>query len=170
MPEPSRELSPVAIVMGVSGSGKSTLGRALAAHLGWAFIESDDFHSAANRAKMAAGQPLDNSDRRDWIAALTESVRMRREPCVVSCSALNPVVRHWIADGLSFAPAYIHLDGPAALLQERLVARRGHFFDPALLDSQIDALEPPGDATRIDIALPTEQQLRLALAALASVS
>ena len=170
MPEPLRELSPVAIVMGVSGSGKSTLGRALAARLGWAFIEGDDFHSAANTAKMAAGQPLDNADRRDWITALTQSVRMRREPCIVSCSALNAVVRDWIADGLSFAPAYILLDGPAALLQERLVARRDHFFDPALLDSQIDALERPDDATRIDIALPTEQQLRLALAALASVS
>ena len=88
MPEPLSELPPVAIVMGVSGSGKSTLGRALAAQLGWAFIEGDDFHSAAN----------------------------------------------------------------------------------ALLDSQIDALERPDDATRIDIALPTEAQLRLAVAALASLS
>ena len=170
MPETLRELSPVAIVMGVSGSGKSTLGRALAAHLGWTFIEGDDFHSTANTAKMAAGLPLDNSDRQDWIAALTEFVRMRGGPCVVSCSALNTVVRDWITDGLSIAPAYILLDGPAALLQERLVARRGHFFDPALLDSQIDALEPPDNATFIDIALPTEAQLRLALAALASVA
>lgn len=93
MPETRRELSPVAIVMGVSGSGKTTLSRAPAAHLGWAFIEGDDFHSAANTAKLTAGQPLDNSDRRDWIAVLTEFVRMRREPSVVSCCALNAVVR-----------------------------------------------------------------------------
>ena len=170
MPEPSSELFPVAIVMGVSGSGKTTLGRALAAHLEWPFIEGDDFHSTANTAKMAAGQPLDNADRRDWIAELTLCVRMRRAPCVVSCSALNAVVRDWIADGLGIVPAYILLDGSAALLRERLVARRGHFFDPALLDSQIAALEPPRDATRIDVALPTEQQLRLALTALASGS
>ncbi|MBU2604733.1 MAG: hypothetical protein KKC43_02430 [Alphaproteobacteria bacterium] len=75
-----------------------------------------------------------------------------------------------IADGLGVAPSCILLDGPAALLQERLVALRGHFFELALLGSQIDALEPPGDATRIDIAPPTEAQLRLALAGLASVS
>ncbi|KCZ94114.1 gluconokinase [Hyphomonas johnsonii] len=170
MPEPEHELCPVVVIMGVAGSGKTTLARALAAHLGWTFIEGDDFHSAANSAKMAAGQPLDNSDRRDWISALTKFIRTRREPCIVSCSALNAVVRGWIADGLGHAPAYILLDGPAALLQERLTARRGHFFDPALLGSQSATLEPPDEAHRIDISLPTQEQLRLAIAALAAVS
>ncbi len=32
-------------VMGVSGCGKTTLGQALAARLGVAFVEGDDFHS-----------------------------------------------------------------------------------------------------------------------------
>ena len=33
------------IIMGVSGAGKSTLGLALAAHLGWTFLDADDFHT-----------------------------------------------------------------------------------------------------------------------------
>lgn len=166
MPSLLRQPCPVVIVMGVAGSGKTTLARALAEHLGRRFIEGDDFHSAANKAKMAAGQPLDNSDRRDWIAALTAAARTGDGPSVIACSALNALVRSWIADGVGDSPAYIFLDGPADLLKERIVARAGHFFDPALLGSQLAALEAPDDATRIDIALPTDEQLRLALAAL----
>ena len=41
----------VIIVMGVSGSGKTAVGRALAERLGAAFIDADDHHSAANKAK-----------------------------------------------------------------------------------------------------------------------
>jgi gluconokinase len=54
----------VIVVMGVSGSGKSTLAAELVRRTGWAFAEADDFHSAANVAKMAAGRPLTDADRR----------------------------------------------------------------------------------------------------------
>ncbi|MFN7179507.1 gluconokinase [Hyphomonas sp.] len=154
------------IVMGVAGSGKTTLARALAAHLSRPFIEGDEFHSAANKGRMAAGQPLTNADRECWIAALTTAVRTRNEPCIIACSALNPVVRGWIEAGLGHAPAYLLLHGPADLLRERLSRRQGHFFDPTLLTSQLETLDPPTHATRIDIALTTDDQLRFALAAL----
>lgn len=166
MPDPSSDPCPAVIVMGVAGSGKTTLARALAGHLHRAFIEGDDFHSKGNKAKMAAGLPLDNDDRRDWIAALTGAIRARGEPCIVSCSALNSVVRDWIAGGLGHAPLYILLHGPAALLDERLRARTGHYFGPALLGSQLAALDPPPGAVRIDIALPADEQLSVALKAL----
>jgi gluconokinase len=55
------------VVMGVAGSGKSTVGQILARRLGWAFAEADDFHSAANVAKMASGTPLTDEDRRPWL-------------------------------------------------------------------------------------------------------
>ena len=154
------------IVMGVAGSGKTTLARALAAHLSRPFIEGDEFHSAANKAKMAAGQPLTNADREGWIAALTEAVRAKTETCIVACSALNPTVRGWIETGLGHAPGYILLHGTPDLLRERLASRHGHFFDPALLTSQLAALDPPATAIKIDIALSTDDQLRRALAAL----
>ena len=53
--------------MGVSGSGKSTVGAALAHQLGVPFADADAFHPAANVAKMAAGMPLDDDDRRPWL-------------------------------------------------------------------------------------------------------
>jgi len=45
---------PRIVVMGVSGSGKTTIGRPLAARLGLAYADADDFHPDANVAKMRA--------------------------------------------------------------------------------------------------------------------
>ena len=46
------------VVMGVAGSGKTTIGTALAERLGLPFADADDFHPAANVAKMRGGEPL----------------------------------------------------------------------------------------------------------------
>ena len=58
------------VVMGVSGCGKSEMGRRLADALGIAYAEGDDDHPPANVAKMAAGTPLTDIDRRDWLLLL----------------------------------------------------------------------------------------------------
>ena len=58
------------IVMGVSGCGKTTIGKALAQRLGWRFADGDSFHPAANIAKMSAGAPLTDDDRRPWLEAI----------------------------------------------------------------------------------------------------
>ena len=58
------------IIMGVSGAGKSTLGVALAQALGWQFLDADDFHTDAAKAKIASGQTLDETDRAGWLAAI----------------------------------------------------------------------------------------------------
>ena len=60
----------ILILMGVSGTGKTTLGEMLAADTGWPFLDGDDFHPAANKAKMASGVPLTDEDRAPWLVIL----------------------------------------------------------------------------------------------------
>ena len=56
--------------MGVAGSGKTTVGAALAAALGWRFVDADDHHSPESVAKMARGEPLNDGDRWPWLDRL----------------------------------------------------------------------------------------------------
>src|SRR5688572_4581101 len=84
-------------VMGVSGAGKTTVGTLLAREIGATFIDGDDLHPAANVAKMAAGQPLDDKDRKPWLEAIGEEFRRGKEkPLVVACSALKKSYREII--------------------------------------------------------------------------
>ena len=136
---------PVVVVMGVSGSGKSTFGRRLAQRLALPFYDGDDDHPTANIEKMARGEPLDDTDRRPWLARL----RRRIEDCltqggaaVIACSALKAKYRQSLIGGLDDV-RLIHLDGSRELLEQRLSERRSHFFRPELLDSQLATLEPP---------------------------
>ncbi len=132
--------------MGVSGSGKTTIGEALARRLGWLFADADTFHPPENIAKMSAGHPLDDNDRAPWLAAIGARIdqwRGRGESGVVTCSALKRRYRDVIV-GNRPDVRLVHLDGGRELIAGRLGGRQGHFMPSALLDSQFEALEPPG--------------------------
>ena len=142
----------VILLMGVSGAGKTTLGQALAAELGWAFEDADAYHADAARAKMGRGEGLTDADRAPWLDRLASLIQTRRTegpPTVLACSALRAAYRTRLgaeADGV----AVVWLDVPRAILADRLASRAGHYAGPALLDSQLDTLEPPGDVLRLD--------------------
>lgn len=147
------------LIMGVSGCGKTTVGKQLAEKTGAVFLDADDFHPAANLAKMAAGQPLTDEDRQSWLAALAEKIRAlteKDEPFVLACSALREIYRQQL---LAACPEMkiIHLHGSRELLLERMQKRQGHFMPASLLDSQLATLEPPGSALTLDIELPPEE-------------
>jgi carbohydrate kinase (thermoresistant glucokinase family) len=128
--------------MGVSGSGKSTVGAALAAALGIDFIDGDDLHSEANRAKMASGVPLTDEDRLPWLAAVGQALHSQPGAGpVVACSALRVVYRDALRSAAPDA-VFLHLAAGADLLRARMVHRENHFMPPALLASQLGTLEP----------------------------
>ncbi len=156
------------VVMGVSGCGKSTTGEALAAHLGWPFVEGDSFHPEANVAKMRAGIPLDDDDRAPWLRALAAEIGRNEalgQSSVIGCSSLKRAYRDILREG---APRvrFLHVHGARALLESRLSHREGHFFPAKLLDSQLATLEPLAadeDGVVVDMALSVEDQVRQAL-------
>jgi carbohydrate kinase (thermoresistant glucokinase family) len=139
------ERPPVVVLMGVTGSGKSTVGGLLAGGLGWDLGEGDDLHPAENLAKMAAGHPLTDEDRRPWLARvrawIDEHIAAGR-PGVITCSALKRAYRDVLRDP---HVVFVHLAAPGELLAGRLAARHGHFMPAQLLDSQLADLELPGD-------------------------
>ena len=137
--------------MGVSGAGKTTIGAALAERLGVAFVDADDFHSAANRAKLAAGTPLTDADRAPWLDAIHAELGRHPGGWVLACSALKQVYRDVLLAGFDDARVVL-LTGSRAVLAERLRSRLGHFANPAILESQLETLERPDDAMVIDVS------------------
>ena len=149
----------VLVLMGVSGSGKTTVGKVLAGELGWTFVEADEFHSAANVAKMRAGIPLTDADRRPWLDALR--VRIDRactegENVVLACSALKHAYQDYLERDDPACVHYIYLYGSEELIRKRLTERQGHFMNPRLLQSQFETLEPPAEALRVDVSPPPD--------------
>jgi gluconokinase len=133
------------VVMGVSGCGKSTLGQALADALGWRFVEGDTLHPPANVAKMAAGVPLDDDDRRPFLEAVAGAIAA--EPgrgVVAACSALKRRYRDLLRAQGGRAMFVLPMLGRAAL-ESRMKTRTGHFMPASLLDSQLAALELPAE-------------------------
>jgi gluconokinase len=131
--------------MGVSGSGKSTIAEALARRLDWRYEDGDAFHPPSNIAKMKAGHPLNDDDRRPWlqaIAAEIDRVSAADGRIIIACSALKRSYRDVLVHGRNDV-RIIFLDGSRELIAQRLKNRKGHFMPPELLDSQFKALEIP---------------------------
>lgn len=134
----------ILVLGGVSGSGKSRVGRRLAELTGGTFFDGDDFHPPANKEKMRRQQPLTDEDRRPWLESMARLIRDRLESpesTILACSALKPEYR-----AILRVDPKVHialLDVPREALALRLASRKGHFFPPELLDSQLRTLVRP---------------------------
>jgi carbohydrate kinase (thermoresistant glucokinase family) len=169
-------VEPLAIVvMGVSGCGKSTVGELLATRLQSDFLDADDLHPAANKAKMAGGTPLTDEDRWPWLAVVGAAMKAETDAgrsIVMACSALRHVYRDALRAAAAGPVFFVHLHGTRELLESRLGARHGHFMPSSLLDSQLATLEPLGADERgvvLDIADNPESLVADAVAAVRGV-
>lgn len=145
------------VVMGVSGSGKSTVGAALAQRLRVPFADADDFHPEANIAKMTAGHPLNDEDRRPWLDALGAWLADHSDGAVMSCSALKHAYRDQLR---AHCPTtqFLHLAGTPEVIGRRQASRPGHFMPASLLASQFETLEPLG-ADENGITIDVDQDI-----------
>ena len=149
------------VVMGVSGSGKTTVGERLAERLGVVFVDGDDLHTPAARAKMGSGLPLDDADRWPWLdriaAALADPAASGG--AVVACSALKRAYRNRLRAGVGPTLRFVYLDADRDLMRARVAGRRDHYMPASLVDSQFAAIEPPvGERDVIAIAADADLQ------------
>jgi gluconokinase len=158
------------VVMGVAGSGKTTVGEGIARHYGVPFRDADEFHPAANIAKMSSGTPLNDDDRWPWLDAIGKAIHDAAPGrIVIACSALKRVYRERITKAAGRPVRFVYLDGTLETLRQRIGNRRGHFMPPSLLDSQLATLEKPAadeNAITVSIELPADRVVAMALSAL----
>ena len=135
----------IIVVMGVSGSGKTTVGKALASALEIPFYDADDFHPQDNIVKMEQGIPLQDLDREFWLETLSKNLTQWEAAtgAVLACSALKEMYRTALNSGVNNDITWVYLYGRSELIKERMAGRRGHYFKPELLDSQLADLETP---------------------------
>ena len=149
------------VVMGVAGSGKTTVGIAVADELDLAFVDGDSLHPPANVAKMSAGEPLDDDDRRPWLAAVLDQL-CRSDGIVVACSALKRSYRDVVRQASGTRFVFLDLDADQAV--DRAARRAGHFMGPSMIASQFASLERPDrtetDIVHIDARQPVELVVR----------
>ncbi|MET7804586.1 gluconokinase [Micromonospora chersina] len=156
------------VVMGVSGAGKTTVARGISELTGLRFAEADEFHTEAHVAQMRAGIPLTDADRWPWLRALAGWMADRHAEgvsTVLTCSALKRAYRDVLRQGPAKVE-FLHLDGAAQLIRDRLDRRVGHYMPASLFDSQraiLEHLGPDESGVVLEVAAPPEELVRRAV-------
>ena len=89
------------------------------------------------------------------FALLSFNRLARSENAIYACSALKRAYRQLLAADIKEVK-FVYLKGSPELIAQRLAGRRGHFFDPALLQTQFNDLEEPHCVLQVDISSPPE--------------
>ncbi|SCF13685.1 gluconate kinase, SKI family [Micromonospora viridifaciens] len=156
------------VVMGVSGAGKTTVARGISELTGLRFAEADEFHTEAHVAQMRAGIPLDDAARWPWLRALAGWMAQRHAEgvsTILACSALKRSYRDVLRQGPPDVE-FLHLDGAAELIRDRLSRRVGHYMPASLFDSQraiLEPLEPDESGVVLEVAASPDDLVRIAI-------
>jgi len=135
------------VCMGVSGAGKSTVAASVAENCSLVFLEADDYHSEANKQRMASGKALTDGDREPWIQSICEELSKSQQHgsnCILAHSSLRRAHREQLRN-LGFRTLFVHLSANPNLIARRVGQRDDHFMSAELLNSQFDSLESTED-------------------------
>jgi len=121
------------VVMGVSGCGKSTIAKGLAQKIDAHFKDGDELHPPSNIKKMESGVPLNDEDRKPWLADIARYAQKSSKEhglCVIACSALKASYREILRNAGRIV--FVYLDGSFDLISDRMRARAkpgtGYYF------------------------------------------
>jgi 6-phosphogluconate dehydrogenase len=148
-------------IMGVAGCGKTTIGKMLSDKLTIPFFDADDFHSAANVAKMAAGQALNDDDRLGWLELLNRKAidENSENGAIIACSALKEKYRLILSKNIENQTHWIYLEGDFDIILERMKQRINHYMPTGLLISQFETLEKPNYGIQVSVNQSPEEMV-----------
>lgn len=145
----------ILIVTGPAGCGKSTIAKVLSDRYGFEYIEGDEYHPKANIDKMAAGIPLNDEDRWDWLILLRDQalqdLKNGAKGVVITCSALKKKYRDVIRTARLYDEEpdanvhFVYLRADKETLLARVRSRQGHYMKDSMVESQFAALEEPDE-------------------------
>lgn len=156
------------VIMGVAGVGKTTLLRQLEKHFPLAhFLDSDELHTASNKAKLRQNLPLDDEDRWPWLRAIRSWMDERKgadQGFFIACSALKRSYRDFLGlDDDDGDVGVIWLSASLDVCEYRLGRRIDHalLVGSTLAQSQLDTLEPPLESSsllRVNIGINSSKE------------
>ena len=105
---------------------------------------------------MAAGHPLTDADRWDWLILLRDqsvnALASGASGVVLTCSALKrkyrDVIRIASYNDDRVLVHFLYLSATQDVLLGRVHNRVGHYMKDSMVKSQFEALEPPSEAER----------------------
>ena len=110
---------------------------------------------------MTKGIPLTDADRWDWLITLRDAAASAlqasptRTGVVVTCSALKrkyrDVIRVAAYNNHGISVHFLYLHASEQTLLARVAARQGHFMGAAMVHSQFESLEVPGETEMKDV-------------------
>ena len=148
----------VILVTAVTGSAAATVGKLLAQHLGWNFLDAEDFDSPASKGGTHRGIPLTDTNRASWVGAIHDELLHRKKAgrhVVLAWSRLKPEYWNILRDGLTLEVVYLR--GSPEQLQCNFVSRENHFASENLIAREVATIDEPAGAIVAAIARTPEE-------------
>ena len=125
----------IVFLSGLPGAGKSTAGLKVAHHLGWNFVEADQFLTEEMKAQISEGILLSQEQLSTWVidALIPHLVKLEKEGPLVVAGMLGEKIFVDTLTQQASKVVYINIDVPYETLKER-VESRDHFAGVAMLN------------------------------------